>query len=127
MKRPSYAISLRMILFWSVFVALDTATQLAFKAASEKLEGMIFGLPFLQVALTTPTFWVAILCYIATFVVWMAVLTRMDLSRAFPLTALTYITVPALALLFFGEHLPLIRVAGIGVIIAGVILIGWEE
>jgi drug/metabolite transporter (DMT)-like permease len=126
-KRPSYAISLRMILFWSVFVALDTATQLAFKTASEKLEGMSFGLPFLQVALTTQTFWIAILCYIATFVVWMAVLTRMDLSRAFPLTALTYITVPALAFLFFGEHLPLIRVAGIGVIITGVILIGWEE
>jgi drug/metabolite transporter (DMT)-like permease len=57
----------------------------------------------------------------------MAVLTRMDLSRAFPLTALTYITVPALAFLFFGERLPLIRVAGIGVIIVGVILIGWEE
>ena len=116
-----------MILFWSVFLTLDTATQLAFKTASEKLEGMSFGLPFLEVALTTPAFWVAILCYIATFVVWMAVLTRMELSRAFPLTALTYVTVPALAFLFFGEHLPVLRVAGIAVIIAGVILIGWEE
>jgi len=66
------------------------------------------------------------LCYIATFVVWMAVLTRMELSRAFPLTALTYVTVPALALFFFGERLPAIRVAGITVIIAGVMLIGWE-
>ncbi len=116
-----------MILFWSVFLTIDTATQLAFKAASEKLEGMSFGLPFLVLALTTPAFWIAILCYIATFVVWMAVLTRMQLSRAFPLTALTYVTVPALAFLFFGEHLPVIRVAGIAVIIAGVVLIGWEE
>jgi len=81
----------------------------------------------LQTALMTPAFWLAILCYIATFIVWMAVLTRMDLSRAFPLTALTYVTVPALALMFFGEQLPAIRVLGIAVIIAGVIMIGWEE
>ena len=127
MKRPSFALPLRIILFWSVFLALDTATQIAFKAASEDLEGMSFGMPFLRTALAIPTFWVAILCYIATFVVWMAVLTRMKLSRAFPLTALTYVTVPVLALLLFGEHLPLIRVIGIAVIIAGVIMIGSEE
>ena len=127
MKRPSFALPLRTILFWSVFLTLDTATQMAFKTASEGLEGMSFGLPFLQRALTTPSFWIAILCYIATFVVWMAVLTRMELSRAFPLTALTYVTVPALAFLFFGEHAPPMRLAGIAVIIGGVILIGWEE
>ncbi|MBV8963908.1 MAG: EamA family transporter [Hyphomicrobiales bacterium] len=127
MKRPSFAISLRTVLFWSVFLTLDTATQLAFKTASEHVEGMSFGWGFLQTALMTPAFWLAILCYIATFIVWMAVLTRMDLSRAFPLTALTYVTVPALALMFFGEQLPAIRVLGIAVIIAGVIMIGWEE
>ncbi|MBV9524155.1 MAG: EamA family transporter, partial [Alphaproteobacteria bacterium] len=55
------------------------------------------------------------------------VLTRMDLSRAFPLTALTYVTVPALALLFFGEQLPFIRLVGIAVIIVGVVMIGWGE
>jgi multidrug transporter EmrE-like cation transporter len=126
-KHPSFAISLRMVMFWSVFLTLDTATQLAFKAASERVEGMSFGLAFLQTALTTPTFWVTILCYIATFVVWMAVLTRMDLNRAFPLTALTYVTVPLLALVLFGEHLPALRIAGIAVIIAGVVLIGSEE
>lgn len=127
MKRPSFALPLQMILFWSVFLALDTATQIAFKTASENLEGMSFGPSFLQTALMIPTFWIAILCYIGTFVVWMAVLTRMELSRAFPLTALTYVTVPALAFLFFGEHLPLTRVIGIAVIIAGVVMIGSEE
>ncbi|SED98392.1 EamA-like transporter family protein [Rhizobiales bacterium GAS191] len=127
MTRPSLAVSLRMIFFWGSFLALDTATQLAFKAASGPLEGTAFGLDFLKMALATPAFWVTILCYIGTFVFWMAVLTRMDLNRAFPLTALTYVTVPLLAFAFFGEHLPALRLLGIGVIIAGVILIGWEE
>ncbi|MFI5012540.1 MAG: EamA family transporter [Hyphomicrobiales bacterium] len=127
MKRPSFAISLRMIVFWGIFLALDTATQLAFKAASEPVQGMSFGLAFMKVALSTPALWVAILCYIAVFVVWMAVLTRMDLNRAFPLTSLSYVTVPLLAFALFGEQLPALRVLGIGVIVAGVVLIGWEE
>jgi multidrug transporter EmrE-like cation transporter len=116
-----------MIMFWSVFIALDTATQLAFKTASQAVEGLSFGLGFLQVALSTPALWITILCYVATFIAWMVVLTRMDLNRAFPLTALTYVTVPMLAFIFFGEQLPTLRVVGIGVIIAGVMLIGWEE
>jgi multidrug transporter EmrE-like cation transporter len=116
-----------MLGFWCLFLALDTATQLAFKAASEGLEGIGFGLGFVAAALAIPAFWVTILCYIATFIVWMAVLTRMDLNRAFPLTALTYVTVPLLALVLFGERLPAWRIFGIGVIVAGVFLIGWEE
>jgi multidrug transporter EmrE-like cation transporter len=116
-----------MIAFWGTFLALDTATQLAFKAASGPLEETAFGLGFLEVALTTPAFWITVLCYIGTFACWMAVLARMDLNRAFPLTALTYVTVPLLAFVLFGEHLPGLRLIGIGVIIAGVVLIGWEE
>jgi multidrug transporter EmrE-like cation transporter len=116
-----------MISFWGAFLALDTATQLAFKVASEPVQGMSFGLTFMKVALATPALWVTILCYIATFVVWMAVLTHMDLNRAFPLTALSYVTVPLLAFAIFGERLPALRIFGIGVIIAGIVLIGWEE
>jgi drug/metabolite transporter (DMT)-like permease len=67
------------------------------------------------------------LCYIGTFIAWMAVLMRMDLNRAFPLTALSFVTVPILARVLFGEELPPMRVAGIAVIIAGVFMIGWER
>ena len=118
--------SLRLFLFLAAFIVLDTATQIAFKVASESVEGMSFGLGFLKVALTTPALWITVLCYIATFIVWMAVLMRMDLNRAFPLTALAYVTVPVLAFMFFGEQLPLARIAGIALIIAGVVMIGSE-
>ena len=118
--------SLRLFLFLAAFIVLDTATQIAFKVASESVEGMSFGLGFLKVALTTPALWITVLCYIATFIVWMAVLMRMDLNRAFPLTALGYVTVPVLAFIFFGESLPLERIAGIALIIAGVVMIGSE-
>jgi multidrug transporter EmrE-like cation transporter len=116
-----------MIALWVAFIACETATQIAFKAASQSVEGMSFGLGFLQVALSTPTLWLTVLCYIATFILWMAVLMRMDLNRAFPLTALGYVTVPIFAFALFGEYLPAPRIAGIAVIIAGVILIGWKK
>jgi multidrug transporter EmrE-like cation transporter len=118
--------ALRLTVFWGLFIALDTATQIAFKATSEAVEGMDFGLNFLQVALSTPTLWITILCYVGTFIAWMAVLMRMDLNRAFPLTALSFVTVPILARVLFGEELPPLRIAGIAVIIAGVFMIGWE-
>jgi multidrug transporter EmrE-like cation transporter len=117
----------RLVALWAAFIACETATQIAFKAASQAVEGVSFGWGFLQVALSTPTLWLTVLCYIATFILWMAVLMRMDLNRAFPLTALGYVTVPIFAFALFGEQLPALRVAGIAVIIAGVILIGWKE
>jgi len=75
-RRLPLALSLRMVAFWSAFLALDTATQLFFKKASQGLEGLSFGLSFIGTALTIPAFWLMILCYIGTFLAWMAVLTR---------------------------------------------------
>ena len=64
--------------------------------------------------------------YAATFVVWMMILQRMDLSRAFPLTGLMYVSVPALAWLVFGEAISPLRMGGIALIVGGVILLGRE-
>jgi len=57
----------------------------------------------------------------------MAVLPRMNFSRALPLTALALITVPLLTLACFGEHPPMMRMCGIAIMIAGAILIGSKE
>ena len=57
----------------------------------------------------------------------MAVLSRMNFSRALPLTALALITVPLLTLAYFGEHPPMMRMCGIAIMIAGAILIGSKE
>ena len=65
--------------------------------------------------------------YVATFVVWMMILQRMDLSRAFPLTGLAYVSVPLLAWLMFGETITLLCAGGVGLIVCGVILLGREQ
>ncbi len=64
---------------------------------------------------------------LATFVVSMAshlfVLSKVQLSFAYPFLSLAYVVVAAYAYFFFAEDLNAARIAGIGLIIAGTILI----
>lgn len=54
---------------------------------------------------------------------WLAVLSRVPLSLAYPLLAIGYIVIPLLAWLLFRESLSPLRWAGILVIALGVILV----
>lgn len=116
----------RQIAIWLAFIGLDTGTQLAFKWGADGLGDMDFGLALLARSMTLPGVWMAVLGYLGTFVVWMAILRDMPLSRAFPMTGLVYITVPLFAWGAFGEEIGLLRAAGIALIIGGVILLGGE-
>jgi multidrug transporter EmrE-like cation transporter len=64
---------------------------------------------------------------LATFVISMAshliVLSKVQLSYAYPFLSLAYVVVAAYAYVFFAEDLGAARIAGIGLIVAGTILI----
>ena len=62
-------------------------------------------------------------CYGLGTLVWLDILSHLDLNLAYPLLALSYVLVPLLALVFLGEKMPMARWVGIGVIIFGVILV----
>jgi hypothetical protein len=98
-----------------------------FKAAGRGVEGIGFGIVFVGLALRTLALWLAILCYVDAFATSMAVLPRMNFSRAFPLTALASMRVPLLTMGTFGEHPPVMRMREIATMIAGGIPIGWKE
>lgn len=71
----------------------------------------------------SPWLWIGILFYLANFFLWIALLSRVDLSVAFPMSSMTYIIVPALAIIFLHEKVLFVRWAGIMVIIIGISLI----
>ena len=125
MSRAS-TLNLGLLVLIAAFLGADTLTQLAFKLAGDVVGEQPLGLTFLEVAAGSATVWTAAGLYFATYVLWMLVLQRTPLSRAFPLTALSYVTVPAAAWLVFGETIGLIPLAGIALILAGVCLIGHE-
>lgn len=64
---------------------------------------------------------------LATFVISMAshlfVLSKVQLSYAYPFLSLAYVVVAAYSYFFFAEDLNPARIAGIGLIVAGTILI----
>lgn len=73
---------------------------------------------------SNPWLWIGVIFYLANFFLWIALLSRVDLSVAFPMSSLTYIIVPLLAIVFLREKVQLVRWAGIFFIIIGVSLAG---
>jgi multidrug transporter EmrE-like cation transporter len=62
-------------------------------------------------------------CYVASVVVWILALSRVEVSIAYPMLSVGYIVTAVAAWYLFGEQLTPSRVAGIIVIIAGVYLV----
>jgi len=81
-------------------------------------------LEFASKLASNPWLWIGIVFYLVNFFLWITLLSRVDLSVAFPLSSFTYIIVPIIAILFLNEHVAPVRWAGIFFIIIGVSLAG---
>ena len=68
-------------------------------------------------------FYGAIVLYAALTVVWVWLLTRIPLSRAYPFVVLSFVFTPLLAAMLFGEALNLWYFAGLALILSGLALI----
>jgi drug/metabolite transporter (DMT)-like permease len=71
--------------------------------------------------------WGLLVLFLCQFLNWMWVLGNADLSFAQPFTALSYVVISACAVIFFHEHLSVLRILGIAVIFIGVILVGSSD
>ena len=108
-------------------VALNSLAQLGLKTAT-RTTGVIDGTPGAmwlagQRLTTSPAFWLALTCYGLSVGVWIVGLSRVPVSQAYPVLSLGYIVTALLAWATLGESITLARWAGIGLIIAGVLLI----
>jgi len=113
---------LRLYATWGLLLALDVAIQVAMKLAGDQLHGIAPGPDWLSAALSSWLVWVSLAGYLATFVLWLAILHSSPLSAAFPATALVYVFVPLCGWLLLGENFSAGQAAGIALILAGVFL-----
>ena len=75
-------------------------------------------------AFQSKTVWWGISLLMMFFVCQMLVLSWADYSYVLPATATSYVVVALLASLILGEHVPLERWMGIGLICAGALIVG---
>ena len=108
-------------------VLLNALAQLGLKAATRVSGPLIAGdAGVWQRALNVlvvPSFWYAMLAYGLSVFVWLVGLSRVPVSQAYPLLSLGYVINIGLAWWLLGEVPNVQRVAGIGIIVVGVVLV----
>ena len=73
--------------------------------------------------LMNPLVFGALSLYALGAMFWLFVLSRFDLSYAYPFGALSYVLITAASWLIFKEDIPLMRIAGIGCIMVGILIL----
>lgn len=64
-----------------------------------------------------------ILCYVLGMVIWMIILSRFEVSLAYPMVSVSYVFTAILAYFVFNEPLTLNKIVGIAVICLGVYIL----
>jgi drug/metabolite transporter (DMT)-like permease len=108
-------------------VLLNAFAQLWLKAATRVSGPLVAGdasvMSRAVQLLTVPSLWYALTAYGLSVVVWIVGLSRVPVSQAYPLLSLGYVLNIGLAWWLFGEVPNAQRVIGVGVIVAGVVLV----
>lgn len=105
-------------------ILLSSAGQVLFKQGLNMVQDpQLSPLAFLTGALTNLRVLSGMAAYILGVVFWLLALRQSQLSLIYPLVSLSYVVVAAASALWLGESLPPIRIAGLAVIIGGVILV----
>ncbi|MHB1947825.1 MAG: DMT family transporter [Gammaproteobacteria bacterium] len=108
-------------------VLLNAAAQLLLKAGMSQIGHFEFSLaniaPIgLKVAASPPVI-AGLFAYVISVGVWLLVLSRVQVSFAYPMLSIGYILNAVAAYYLFGEPMSILRMSGIFVIIAGVYLV----
>ena len=85
--------------------------------------GMSNMITNLGVMVTNIWLWGAMICYALSILLWMAVLSKVEVSFAYPFLSIGYVVAAVVGYYFFGESLSVIPIVGLVIICIGVYLI----
>ncbi|HXA91619.1 MAG TPA: transporter [Steroidobacteraceae bacterium] len=109
-------------------VALNAAAQLLLKAAT-RTSGVLVGdggsisWSAAQQLLYAVPLWFGLGCYAVSLFLWLGALSRVSVSIAYPMLSIGYVVNAFAAALLFSEPLSTMKLAGIGLIVAGVVVL----
>jgi drug/metabolite transporter (DMT)-like permease len=122
---------LLLLAFILVGVAIISGAiaQISLKRGVENLKDkyeitqLLNPINFAKALFTSPLLLIGLMLYIIGFVVWIAALTKLDVSFMYPMLALAYVLVAVLAAVFLKEEITLLRWTGIALVTIGAILL----
>lgn len=116
--------TLRLI---ALAVAMGAAGQTFLKVSVDGVDfASIIGrgpMAVLEFVLRSPVLLAGFLMYAIGALAWIIVLSRVDLSFAYPFLALNFVVITLVSRFLLGESIPPMRWLGVGVICAGILLI----
>ncbi|WP_084040344.1 SMR family transporter [Demequina sp. NBRC 110053] len=108
-------------------VALNAGAQLLLKAGTTALGETLFRadavLGSVARIVFQPLILTGLVCYVVSFGLWIAVLSKAPFSVAYPMLSLGFVANALVAAAVFGEPLTVMKVAGIGLIVVGVFVL----
>ena len=114
--KMTYLLALISILFGSL-------AQLFLKMGVVQIGRISFSTDCAIKAAANLSVWTGIIFYGMSLVLWFAVLSKLELSRAYPMVSLGYVFAMAFSYLWLGESITLTKVIGILMIVSGVYFI----
>ena len=119
--------NLEIFFLFLLFILCDTATQIFLKKGASNLgeipldEVSDIFLYVLNI-LTNFNIMMGILFVLIAFFSWLAILSKVDLSKAQLMNALVYVTVPLASIFFLGETIQMTQMFGILLISLGALI-----
>jgi multidrug transporter EmrE-like cation transporter len=109
-----------------VFIGFSTVFgicgQLLLKRGMSSMSNLNMGGSMLRRMILSPWVWAGLVVYGSGVIFWLLALSHLELSYAYPFASLSYIGIIIGSYLIFKERITALRVLGIAVIIAGVLI-----
>ncbi|GHT33341.1 transporter [Bacteroidia bacterium] len=107
-----------------ISIILGAIAQYFFKigvtAVSEKSKSIV---SFAKAGVYSPYIWGGLFCYGFSLLLWFYVLSKMELSKAYPLVSLGYVFTLILGYFLLNEAITVAKITGIILIVGGVIVL----
>ncbi len=106
-------------------VMLSSAAQIALKRGMNTPEGSGFSSTYAH-AMSSPMVWLGITLYGLSTLLWLWVLSRLDVSLAYPLVSLGFVLTMSVGVFWLNEPFSWTRVVACGFIVMGVCLLALD-
>lgn len=118
---------LQRLLSWAALITIESMAQISLKLAANQIGEMTWDSAWLLSAVSNHWFVGSIGCDVASFLVWMALLRRYDLSFAVPVSSFCFVSVLALSVVVLNEPVSALQIVGMATIGVGIYMIAQDE